>query len=440
MNTLTSYVKKGLHYLNLEPDLDDYDRIHQAIVKDTIFKGTNLWILIFAIVVASVGLNMNSTAVIIGAMLISPLMGPINGMGYSIATYDFALLRQSVKNFSFAVLASLAASTIYFILSPISTAHSELLARTSPTIYDVLIALFGGLAGIVAISSRQKGNVIPGVAIATALMPPLCTAGYGLATAQLSYFLGAIYLFTINTVFIGLSSVFVSQLLKFPIRSLVEEAQKKRVNRWISAIIMLVALPSIYFGYGLVQQERFSERASRFITNVQMFEGNYLLNSNVDPTRREITLIYGGVEITEAQKEAIRQKTADFGIEGSTVEIRQGLSLRDADLGQMTETIKLREKIFGLEKLISDKNKQIEKLGETDKLGADIFQELKQLYPETVSCAVSNAYEYNDAGKGQPANVIILKTRKPLNDIDESKIKKWLEKRLKSNRVLIYFN
>ncbi|MBE0644722.1 MAG: DUF389 domain-containing protein, partial [Bacteroidetes bacterium] len=211
---------KIIHYLNLDSDIEEFDRIHETITKDVIFKGTNLWILVFAIIVASVGLNMNSTAVIIGAMLISPLMGPINGMGYSIATYNFPLLRIAIKNFSFAVGASLLASTAYFAISPLSTAHSELLARTSPTIYDVLIALFGGLAGIVAISSKHKGNVIPGVAIATALMPPLCTAGYGLASAKFDFFFGAIYLFTINTVFIAISAVVVSQLLKFPIRTI----------------------------------------------------------------------------------------------------------------------------------------------------------------------------------------------------------------------------
>ena len=170
-------IRNILRYFDLESELEDNDVVHEEILKGIVFKGTNLWILGFAIIVASVGLNMNSTAVIIGAMLISPLMGPINGMGYSIATYNFELFKQSVKNFTFAVGTSLVASTTYFALSPISTAHSELLARTSPTIYDVLIALFGGLAGIVAISSKQKGNVIPGVAIATALMPPLCTAG-----------------------------------------------------------------------------------------------------------------------------------------------------------------------------------------------------------------------------------------------------------------------
>src|SRR3989339_1540465 len=220
-------IRKTLHYLNIESEVEDFDIIRRTMEKGIIFQGTNLWILVFAIVVASVGLNMNSTAVIIGAMLISPLMGPINGMGYSIATYNFPLLGKAVKNFSFAVIASLLASTAYFGISPISTAHSELLARTSPSIYDVMIALFGGLAGILAICSKQKGNVIPGVAIATALLPPLCTAGYGLATGQFSFFFGAIYLFTINTVFIALATLITIKFLKYPIKHLSDSKADK---------------------------------------------------------------------------------------------------------------------------------------------------------------------------------------------------------------------
>lgn len=218
-----------ISFFNVRSEMEDYNFIHEEIENGVVFKGTNLWILIFAIVVASIGLNMNSTAVIIGAMLISPLMGPINGMGYSLATYDFFLFRKAIKNFSFAVGASLLTSTLYFAVTPVSTAHSELLARTSPTIYDVLIALFGGLAGIIAMSTKRKGNVIPGVAIATALMPPICTAGYGLATLQFNFFFGALYLFTINTVFIAVASLFVCQFLRFPIRTDIGADRKKEL-------------------------------------------------------------------------------------------------------------------------------------------------------------------------------------------------------------------
>src|SRR5690606_30770723 len=172
--------------------------------------------------------------------------------------------------------------------------HSELLARTSPSIYDVLIALFGGLAGIVAITSKHKGNVIPGVAIATALMPPLCTAGYGLATAQFAYFFGAFYLFTINTVFIGISTVIFSQFINLPIRTIVEPEQRKRVNRWITGIITITIIPSLYFDYLLVKQETFTEKANFLVANYSVIEGSYLLKCDINPGSEIIKMVYGG--------------------------------------------------------------------------------------------------------------------------------------------------
>jgi uncharacterized hydrophobic protein (TIGR00271 family) len=319
-------LNKLLKFIDLKSDLDDVDEIHQSIRNGIIFKGTNLWVLVFAIIIASVGLNTNSTAVIIGAMLISPLMGPINGMGYSIATYDFVLFRRALKNFAFAVSASLVASTLYFSISPLSTAHSELLARTSPSIYDVLIALFGGLAGIVAISSKHKGNVIPGVAIATALMPPLCTAGYGLATAQFTYFFGALYLFTINTVFIGISSVLFSQILSFPIRTLVEPSQKKRVNRWITVVILLTTIPSFYFGYLLVEMETFTERANQFVASVGVVEGSYLLKHDSNPGKKVIKLTYGGNILSEVAKQAVGKKAQELQLDETEIIFEQGFS------------------------------------------------------------------------------------------------------------------
>ncbi|MEJ5245461.1 MAG: DUF389 domain-containing protein, partial [Bacteroidota bacterium] len=315
---------KILRYFNLEHELDDFDTLHRNIEAESIFRGTNLWILMFAILVASVGLNMNSTAVIIGAMLISPLMGPINGMGYSVATYNFELLRKSVKHFTFAVIVSLVTSTTYFAISPVSSPQSELLARTSPTIYDVFIALFGGMAGIIAASSKKKGNVIPGVAIATALMPPLCTAGYGLATFQPKFFFGAIYLFTINTVFIAISSVLVSQILKFPIRTLINEKQKKKINQAIWVVISITILPSIYFGYNLVENERFLQNASKFISSISILDGSYLLRNNVDASKKTIVLTYVGSSVTDEKKKIIHNNLKNFELDKAKIEIKQG--------------------------------------------------------------------------------------------------------------------
>ena len=433
-------IRQLLHYFNLEAEVDDYDKIHETIAKDIVFKGTNLWILIFAIVVASVGLNMNSTAVIIGAMLISPLMGPINGMGYSIATYNFPLFRQALKNFSFAVGASLFTSMLYFVVSPISTAHSELLARTSPTIYDVLIALFGGLAGIVAITSKQKGNVIPGVAIATALMPPLCTAGYGLATGQFTYFFGAFYLFTINTVFIALSSVAISQLLKFPIRTILEDSQRKRVNQGISVVIVLILIPSIYFGYLLVQKEKFSENAVRYIRNVSVVEGNYLLKNEVNPDKKTITLVYGGATLSEQQKEDIRSKASDFNIGKAEINFQQGLSL-DAIDNRSAEVERLKAELNRLNLVLREKDTFLDSLNRRNLIGQRVISEIQNLYPQIESCAFADTYAFAGA-ESEPDTIglVLFKLKDArLPAADRAKIESWLQIRLQSEKIRVFF-
>lgn len=433
-------LRKILHYLNLDSEVEDFDKIHTSIEKDIIFKGTNLWILAFAVVVASVGLNMNSPAVIIGAMLISPLMGPINGMGYSLATYNLPLLGIAIKNFTFAVFASLAASTAYFYISPISTEQSELLARTTPTIYDVLIALFGGLAGILAISSKQKGNVIPGVAIATALMPPLCTAGYGLATAKFHFFFGAIFLFTINTVFIGISSVAISQILKFPIRTLVDEVQKKRVNTWISVVIIITLIPSIYFGYALVQKEKFIEKANRFRENVSLFQGNYLLNYDANPAQKSITLIYGGKTLTDIQKDSIKARSRNFDLDDAELIIKQGLSFLDLKT-EITEKEKHKVEFNRLTQLVIDLQKNQDSINNMDQLGKQLLSEIRAVYPQINSCAYSETNIFdNEKISSVKASIVNLSASRQISRSDKIKINNWFRKRLTADSVLIFFN
>lgn len=440
-------LKKLLKYIDLKSDLDNVDEIHRTIRNGIIFKGTNLWVLVFAIIVASVGLNTNSTAVIIGAMLISPLMGPINGMGYSIATYDYILFRRALKNFGFAVSASLVASTIYFSISPLSTAHSELLARTSPTIYDVLIALFGGLAGIVAISSKHKGNVIPGVAIATALMPPLCTAGYGLATAQFTYFFGALYLFTINTVFIGISSVLFSQLLKFPIRTLVEPNQRQRVNRLITAVTLLTTIPSFYFGYILVGKETFTERANQFVASVGVVEGSYLLKHDTNPGKRIIKLTYGGDSLSETGKRALIEKAKELRLDSTEIVFEQGFSFSSVneDITEVDHKLRIELNRLYVELKKSDKHK--DSLQNSTHMGKQLLHELQALYPQILSLIYSNSIEFSikaesTLGKPDSTNVstVILSSGKGTIKASERKrIDAWLKARLNSKDRLIIF-
>lgn len=435
-----NFIHKLLSYIDLDSDVDSFQKIHVTFEKEIIFKGANLWILIFAIIVASVGLNMNSTAVIIGAMLISPLMGPINGMGYSIATYNFPMFRTAFKNFSFAVIASLIASTTYFAISPISAAHSELLARTSPTIYDVIIALFGGLAGIVAISSKHKGNVIPGVAIATALMPPLCTAGFGLATRQFSYFFGAIYLFTINTVFIAISSIAISHILKFPITSLIDAGQRKRVNRWISVIIVLVLLPSIYFGYNLVQREKFIENANAFVNNVSVVGNHYLLKNEINPARNTIVLVYAGATLSEIQKKNIRDKAKYFSLNDVKIEFPQGISADDMSIKD-SEVDKLKAEMNRLTLVIATKENQIDSLDKINYLGQQILIEIKAFYPQIINCSYSVSYNFIDTGSEPEKLKIVVFTTKgySLSSNEKIKIESWLKTRLKSEKIKVFY-
>jgi uncharacterized hydrophobic protein (TIGR00271 family) len=433
-------IRKFLNFINFDHEVDDFDKIHEAIEKDLSFRGSNIWILMFATIVASVGLNMNSTAVVIGAMLISPLMGPINGMGYSIATYNFPLLRKAFKNFSFAVIASLIASTAYFSLSPISTAHSELLARTSPTIYDVIIALFGGLAGIVAISSKQKGNVIPGVAIATALMPPLCTAGYGIATGQIYYFFGAIYLFTINVVFIAISAVLISQLLKFPIRSLIDNVKKKKINQLISFITALVFIPSIYFGYNLVQKEKFIENATKYVNDISVVEGNFLLKNEIIPNNKTIKLVYGGASLSETQKMNIRDKAMSFSLNHVKIEFIQGFSY-DQITKKNTEVNDLKAEMNRLNMMLQEKDKQFDSINNKNFLGRQIFDEIKTLYPQIINCSYSESFVFYD-NKSDPdkVKIFVFKTKgQYMKTSEKKKIENWLRTRLKSDGVKVYY-
>ena len=273
----------------------------ESIKKGIEFKGTNLWVLIFATFVASLGLNTNSTAVIIGAMLISPLMGPIMGFGLGLGISDFDLIKRSFRNFATATVFSVITSTLFFLISPISEAQSELLARTQPTVYDVLIAFFGGLAGIVASSTKSKGNVIPGVAIATALMPPLCTAGFGLASGNLYYFFGAFYLYFINTVFISLATYVVVRLLKYPKKVFLNKQREKIVTRYVGVIVFFTIVPSLFLSYNLIRASYFNDRVRTFVADELSFPNTQILSKTVIDTsdKKEVKVVLIGETVPE---------------------------------------------------------------------------------------------------------------------------------------------
>lgn len=298
-----------------------------AYIKgDVAFQGANLWILIFAIMVCSVGLDVNSTAVVIGAMLISPLMGPIMGIGLGIGIYDFILIVSAMKNLLFAVLISVLTSAFYFWVSPMDVAHSELLARTSPTLWDVFIAFFGGLVGIIASTKKEKSNAIPGVAIATALMPPLCTAGFGIATSQWNFFLGAMYLFFINSVFITISTYMIVRFLDFDKKEFLDAEREKKVKRYILIFVIATIIPSVYTAFYVVKKNIFDKTAHQFIQQELVFDNNQVINSklifNKDRNRIEVTLF--GEPVDSVVIDELTKKLETYNLKKTELIIRQG--------------------------------------------------------------------------------------------------------------------
>lgn len=302
------------------------------------FEGANLWILMFAILICSIGLNVNSTAVIIGAMLISPLMGPILGVGCGAAISDTDLLFLSLKNLGIMTLVSMGISAGYFVLSPLSEAQSELLARTAPTLFDVLIASFGGFVGIIALSRRNQGNAIPGVAIATALMPPICTAGYALATAQWNYLAGSLYLYFINLTFIAFSTFVLVRVLQFKQYKFVDERAEKKTKRWIYAVAALVAVPSFYTAYLTVQGSVLESRVERYVTEEFDIDGTQVIGRTVagfdDEDGPKLTLLLLGKSLSEAEIDVHRENLSDYALDGFELEIVQDEDLAErGDLG-----------------------------------------------------------------------------------------------------------
>ena len=309
---------------------DAAERIKSAIW----FRGPNVWILAFAIVLASVGLNVNSTAVIIGAMLVSPLMGPIIGVGLSLGTNDTDLLKASAKNLLVMVIISLIASTLFFILSPLALVNpTELEARTSPTIYDVLIAFFGGLAGILENSRKERGTVLSGVAIATALMPPLCTAGYGLAHLNMHFFLGALYLFVINSVFIALATYLMVLYLKFQKASGISPELAKRRRNIISAVLFIVLVPSIWSAFNLVRENNFERNAKAFVENNRIVgPRTYVYDYSVKG--RHVNVAMAGEPLSDSCRTVFLEKAAKVGIKNKNITLTEhsfGMSQQQMD-------------------------------------------------------------------------------------------------------------
>lgn len=381
----------------------DFEGAAKGIKEDVSFKGHKLWVLIFSIFIASIGLDANSTAVIIGAMLISPLMGPIIGIGYALGIYDIDLLKNAARNLLVATAIAITASFLYFLISPFSMVQSELLARTNPTMLDVLIAFFGGLAGIVGSSRREKGTVIPGVAIATALMPPLCTAGFGLATGQWNFFFGAFYLYIINSIFIALATFIMVRSMPFPRKQFLNSAREKRVKQSIWVITIIVMIPSIMTAFSVINENTFNKNASRFIHDFFQKENSEVLNYKALYHSRDsstIEVFIFGASYSEAEISSITGKLPENGLAKTKLIIYQNNSHSTQELvGAVSSQVRMNvlEDLYTKnEVLLAEKNQNIKLLEDrlSEYENAEINQianELQVVFPEIEKISVSKA-------------------------------------------------
>lgn len=433
-------------YFDLRADKVPEEETIANIRADASFRGAQLWVLIFAIFIASLGLNVNSTAVIIGAMLISPLMGPIVGMGLAVGINDLDLLRVSAKNFGVATIISVATATVYFLLSPYRELQSELLARTSPTLYDVLIAFFGGAAGIVAIATGGKGNIIPGVAIATALMPPLCTAGYGLATGQWVFFLGAIYLFFINTVFIAVATFLGVRLMQFKLHPELNHERAVRARRILIFMVVLTLVPAGFMTFSLVRKSLFEQRLANFTDTELSWPGTQILSRRADRESRAISVAVIGREIEAAQIAAARERLANYGLADYQLNIVQGTQsdslihllgeLQHSKTDLSRTTLQQNMQIHSLEVALDDYQR-------LNRLAEQLRPELHALYPDISAISLARTTEVltdtaiTEAAKPLTMAVVSMAGGKRLDTEQMQRLAEWLEARVEADTLAL---
>lgn len=422
----------------------DTDAAARSIRSNVAFRGPNVWILAFSIIIASVGLNVNSTAVIIGAMLISPLMGPIIGIGLGLGVNDTKLIRVGLKNLLVMVGISLMASFLYFLMTPLKLANpTELLSRTNPTIYDVIIALFGGAAGLLEISRKEKGTVLSGVAIATALMPPLCTAGYGLASGHISYFFGALMLFIINGVFIIIATYLMSKILGFPEYEFLDAKQARRTRSLVTLVFVLVTIPSILSAITMIRSNKFAQDAERFVSENRMLDSGYIYDYDIDTHKGgKISLYIAGNMLDENEKSRLRLSAKDHGIDPERVEfyahqiapnengsadklVRDIYARTDSEIGKRDAQIRMLEM-----ELSKYKQKEIPY--------TQISREIVSQYPQVKEIYISRGADVTtDSLYSKDCILVVAKTQRALGDEAKLRMTEFLKARLNDTTVVV---
>lgn len=431
--------------INFSNDID-VEAAKRHITSSIEFKGSNIWILIFAIVMASVGLNVNSIPVVIGAMLISPLMGPIMGIGLSLGINDTVLLKKSFKNLLIMTFISIVTSSLYFLITPLALeTPTELLARTNPTIYDVFIALFGGLAVIVEVCKKEKGTVIAGAAIATALMPPLCTAGFGVGSGNFIYFIGAFYLYFINSVFIALATFLMVRYLKFPLVRFADPEKAKKVHRIITIFTIILILPSIYTAVTVIRENRFNQSAKSFVSDNKTLGNSYIYDYKISHTanKSKLTVSIAGEALTNDEIDKLKTKIADYNIEPDELVINQSSTFTPENINEK-DVIKSiydqnEQEIRRREELIARLEREINTYKKREFPCSKIAKEIRVQYPEikSLTLAYGNKVNIEKSTEESGKAIAILGVGEKLRDEQMEKIKQWILVRLEINDIFI---
>lgn len=447
---LKIYWKELLSYFNVADDLESQNDVEQSIRAGVDFKGSQLLVLIFAIFIASLGLNTDSTPVVIGAMLISPLMGPIIGMGLGIGIADFELLRRSFRNISMAVLGSLVASAIYFLISPQYEGSSQLLARTSPSIYDVFVALFGGAAGFVSIACRNKGQVMPGVAIATSLMPPLCTAGYGLATMQMHFFLGALYLFFTNMIFILFATWIGVKILKYKAVVYQNSKRSKHVQLFVTIVVFCTVGVSCFLTYQMIRKNIFYAKAQNFVEQQMVFPNTQVLSHKeyISGGKRyiDVTLI-GNAMPKDSLQLAMLNKLDSVGLGGTILNIKQGFSVSAVN-SEATPGKNFAEFYSMAQQELLQKQSVIDSLQDVIKgnswfneQSSELAPELKVLFPSVKDIALSQMVVTSlDTIRPDTVSMVFVKSSINISERERQKMIDFLRVRFKDDKLGLTVN
>jgi len=429
---------------DLRRDIDDHDTIDASVRAGVDVAGTNLWVLFFAILVASVGLNVNSTAVIIGAMLISPLMGPIVGVGYGLAVHDMRLIRRALRNLLIFASISLITSTLYFTVSPLRVMGSELMARTSPTLWDVLIAFFGGSAGILALTRRSISNVIPGVAIATALMPPLCTVGFSLARGDWVHLGGAFYLFTINGVFIAFATFVFVKLMRLPRRGAVSEQARARASFITGLTVLGVLLPSAYLAWRFVDEQRFVSAAGEQVAELVQSSKYIVLDREIDPAARRLSLTVSGDERGQTIAKDLSAHLAAQGF-GSTQVLVRFSGAQALDVGSLKQELRadvvnqLSREADSLRQRAHDLEAQNQALRNAVPDYPQLIRELQAQFPLASDIAIGVGAE-SAASAPEAVTMVRIVQRHAMSKTDRERIERWLAVRLPGRAVRVSYS